>query len=81
MPVHANLGHRFQGNATPAVYGFFQRAKTIIILQSFPEGQVCLGVSISGTTLTVKQSGTPLTSDEYAAMNGLGDDYCYILFR
>lgn len=79
-PFTPNWGIVFKGNATPAITDFAS-SKNYNSFAIVSRRSSMLGVELSGTTLTVRQSGAALISNEYAAMNGLGDVYCYILFR
>ncbi len=79
-PFTPTWGIVFKGNAMPATTDFsttrnFNNFGIVSVRSS------TLGVSISGSTLTVKQSGTAIVSNEYASFNAVGETYCYILFR
>lgn len=49
---------------------------------AFVSKRACtLGAGLSGKNLTVRQSTTAVTGNEYASLNATGYTYCYVLFR
>lgn len=79
-PFTPTWGIIFKGSAMPATTDFSNNRNlnhfAIVSVRSSTSG-----ASLSGTAITVKQSSTAIYSGEYAALNGMGDTYCYILFR
>lgn len=79
-PFTPSWGIVFRVGAMPATTDFSNSRNLNHFAIASQNGSMA-GISLSGTSLTVRQSGSALSANEYAAMNSLGEAYCYILFR
>ncbi len=79
-PFTPSFGIIFAKTAAPAITDFSSKINYNYSAFVTPRGS-SVGATISGTVLTVSQSASPATSNEYAALNGVGYTYMYILFR
>ena len=79
-PFNPTWGIIFKGSSMPATTDF-ANSRNFNHFAFVSVRSNTSGASLSGTTLTVKQSSSAIYSGEYAALNRLGDTYIYILFR
>lgn len=79
-PFEPTFGVIFANVTAPATANFANSMHTNYF--AFVSKRACtLGAGLSGSNLTVRQTATAITGDEYVSLNAKGYTYCYILFR